>query len=89
MLLVIGNGNFRDSKLAKVLRISTLLVLTINETSIVSSENIWKGNRQGAVHDIAIAFLNSQHCGVSMKKKVSRSIFITLHKTQVPVDQRF
>ena len=49
MLLVIGNGNFRDSKLAKVLRVSTLLVLTISETSIAHSINLGNIKEEGMI----------------------------------------
>ena len=51
MLLVIGNGNFKDSKLAKVLRISTLLVLTINETSIAHSINLGNIKEEGMIYE--------------------------------------
>ena len=37
ILLLVGSVNFRDSILDKVLRISALSVLTINETSIAHS----------------------------------------------------
>jgi hypothetical protein len=49
MLLVIGNGNFRDSKLAKVLRISTFLVLTINETSIAHGITLGNIKEEGMI----------------------------------------
>ena len=40
ILLVVGRGNFRDSRLAKVLRISAESVLTINEIYIAHSTDL-------------------------------------------------
>jgi hypothetical protein len=47
MLLIIGSGNFRDSKLAKVLRISVLSVLNIHEKSIACSIDLGNIKQEG------------------------------------------
>ena len=47
MILVVGRGYFRDLKLAKVLRISTLSVLTINETYIAHSTDLGNITEEG------------------------------------------